>query len=1240
MSYKNVQYGRSHVRRNYARVQTNVELPNLIAVQTDSFKWLLKDGFASLFKEISPIKDREEGNRFELTFGSHEFEEPKFSIQEARMYKTNYSRKLYCNVTLENKETGEIKEDRIFMGDFPVMTPSGTFITRGSERVIVTQIVRSAGVFFSSEIDKKTGRQIYSGQVIPTRGAWIEYEMGNKGIWFAKLDRSKRVYLTAFIRALGVGSGIQMEDLFFGRGSDKYPVNPKLIEHFENTHNKDESIQIDDGIANLYESIKPGEKTSVENARKAIAQRLFDKRRYDLAEVGRYKVNEKLNVVNRAIGFRLAKDFINPETGEVILAAGTEVSAKAYVDGKTIDTIKILNDNRKFLKKTALDIINEERDDDDKVEADELLMLDGTTNVILEVLDVIVGNQEQGTTVRLLGNDQDETAVHVVLSDIFASISYYFNLHAGVGRIDDIDHLGNRRLRLIGELLLNEARTGMLKVEKSIRDKMSTANDTKSVTPELLINNRPLVQEMNQFFNTDQLSQFMDQINPLAELTHKRRISALGAGGISRDRAGFEVRDVHPSHYGRICPVETPEGQNIGLINSLASYAHPNKFGFIETPYLKVHNNKDDKDYIEGKVPARVWIDPESKPIYLTAYDEEKYCIAQANVKTELDPKTNQILIVEDKIIGRKATEFIEFDKMDIDYIDVSPKQVVAVGTSCIPFLEHDDTTRALMGANMQRQAIPLLKPEAPIVGTGIEYRVARDSGLAVVADCDGTVVSADGTCVKVLDTEGKLHTYPLIKYQRTNDSTCCNQRPIVVPGEEVKNGETVLADGQSMDQGELALGRNVVIAFMTWNGYNFEDAVIMSEKMVQDDVYTSIHIEQYTCEARDTKLGKEQITGVLEGVASDTIKNLDENGIIIVGSEVKEGDTLVGKTTPKGETVATPEEKLSLALLADNAKDVKVTSLKVPPHGGGIVCKVERFDRKSGADLQPGVNEVVRVYIVQKRKISEGDKMSGRHGNKGVISNIVPIEDMPYMPDGTPIDILLNPQGVPSRMNIGQVLEIHLGMAAKKLGVKVATPVFDGVTQEDLIQIMNEAREKDLREMEEDSRNARAPIDEAGKTYLFDGRTGRRFDHKISVGVMYMIKLNHMVDDKLHARSSEGPYTLVTQQPLGGKAQNGGQRFGEMEVWALEAYGAAHTLQEMMTIKSDDMIGRESACKAIVQGTEFPEPGVPEAFRAMIKELQGLGLSVKLVDQNDHDVANDSLADQIAETRAGKRSL
>ncbi len=1213
MSYKNVQYGRTRVRRNYASVQTNVELPNLIEIQTKSFAWFLDEGLKALFKELSPIKDHGDGEKFELHFMEHYFEEPKYTIKEAKLHKVNYSRSLKVHVALENKETGEFKDDTVFMGELPMMTPWGTFIINGSERVVVTQIVRSAGVFFSEEVDKKSGQSIFSGQIIPTRGAWIEFEKNNKNIWFAKLDRSKKVCLPTFIRALGVKSNIEMINLFLGE-REEVDLRPKnIIEIFQNSFDKDESFGEDDAVKKLYDNLRPGEKTSADTARKFIASRLFEVRRYDLAKVGRYKVNKKLDAIARAIGHRLANDIVNPETGEVVLPAGTEITyRKDPQTGKS--TADILAENREAFRKTY----------------EYELMLQGDS-VVLETLDVLVKTNEGDVKVRILGNDQREDRCHVVLSDIFATISYYINLHAGVGKvvgkIDDIDHLSNRRLRLIGELLQNQFRMGMVKVEKNIRDRMSTSAEVKSVTAQNLVNIRPLTSTFREFFGSSQLSQFMDQINPLSELTHKRRLSALGQGGISRDRAGFEVRDVHSSHYGRICPVETPEGQNIGLINSLASYAKANEFGFIETPYLVVKKDKETK---------RAIITDEVR--YFTADKEEEFIIAEANVNMEKDQNTGELCIVDDKLIARHFGEFIETDRMNVDLIDVSPKQVVAISTACIPFLEHDDTTRALMGANMQRQAIPLLKPEAPFVGTGIEYKAAKDSGVAICSDVDGVVEYVDGLKIVVRDMKGDLHTYELNKYERSNHSTCVNQRPIVVPGEIVKVGD-VLADGSSMDQGELALGRNVVIAFMTWNGYNFEDAVIMSERLVQDDVYTSIHIEEYTCEVRDTKLGKEEITRDLDGESKDSIANLDEEGIIRLGAEVKEGDTLVGKVSPKGITEPTPEERLTQALFSDNSKDVRVTSLKVPHGGGGIVHKIERFSRKGGAELPPEVNEVVRVYITQKRKISEGDKMSGRHGNKGVISNILPIEDMPFMSDGTPVDIMLNPQGVPSRMNIGQVLEIHLGMAAKKLGVHVATPVFDGLTHEDLVDIMNEARAKDILEGKENPANERAIIDENGKTYLYDGRTGRQFDNKISVGVMYMIKLAHMVDDKLHARS-EGPYTLVTQQPMGGKAQNGGQRFGEMEVWALEAYGAAHTLQEMMTIKSDDIIGRNKVYKAIVDGEPLPTPGIPEAFRALIKELQGLGVSVKLIDNNGVDVANKSLVGEFAEAQASKRGL
>ncbi len=1209
MSFKNIQYGKTRVRRNYARVQTNVELPNLIEVQTGSFKWFMENGIKELFTEISPIKDHGDGEKFELIFGDYDFDEPKYSVPEAKIHNVNYSQALKVNVQLFNKETGEIKEDKIFMGEFPVMTPWGTFIINGSERVVVTQIIRSAGVFFGKEVNKKSGRANYSGQVIPTRGAWIEFELGTKDIWYAKLDRSKKIPLSTFIRALGIKSNREINRLFFGEDENG---KPKESEFMNNTFLKDQTFGEDDAIKELYDKLRPGEKTSADTARKFIASRLFDIRRYDLASVGRYKVNKKLDVIQRAIGHRLAEDFINTETGEVILPAGTEISYHIARD-QVKNTVDILSENRQFLSKTL----------------EYELMLEGNT-VTLEFLEVLVKTSDGDKRVRLIGNDQREDRNHIVLSDIFAAVSYYINLHDGVGRIDDIDHLGNRRLRLIGELLQNQFRIGLTKLEKNVRDRMSTSVDSRTVMPQNLVNIRPLSSTIREFFGSSQLSQFMDQINPLSELTHKRRLSALGQGGLSRDRAGFEVRDVHTSHYGRICPVETPEGQNIGLINSLATYAKVNQYGFIETPYLVVRQETDS----EGNHKAVITTEEK----YLTADKEEKYIIAQANINMNVDEATGEITIKDDKVIARRAGEFLEVNKKDVDLVDVSPKQVVAVSTACIPFLEHDDTTRALMGANMQRQAIPLLKPEAPFVGTGIEYKAAKDSGVAIVADCDGVIEYVDGYKIILADNRGVRHTYDLVKYERSNHSTCVNQRPIVKVGEVIKVGD-VLADGSSMEQGELALGRNVVIAFMTWNGYNFEDAVIMSERLVQDDVYTSIHIEEYDVEVRDTKLGKEEITCNLDGESKESIANLDEHGIVRLGAEVKEGDTLVGKVTPKGQTEPTPEERLSQALFSDNSKDVRVTSLKVPHGGGGIVSKIEHFTRKDGAELPPAVNEVVRVYIVQKRKISEGDKMAGRHGNKGVISNILPIEDMPFMEDGTPVDIMLNPQGVPSRMNIGQVLEIHLGMAAKRLGVHVATPVFDGVQQSDLVEIMEEAHQKGIEIAKLDSRNFVAPIDENGKMYLYDGRTGRRFDNKISVGVMYMIKLAHMVDDKLHARS-EGPYTLVTQQPMGGKAQNGGQRFGEMEVWALEAYGAAHTLQEMMTIKSDDIVGRNQVYKAIVDGKQIPAPGIPESFRVLIKELQGLGLSVRLVNNEGDDVTNDSLVEKIAEAQASKRGL
>jgi DNA-directed RNA polymerase subunit beta len=1141
----------------------------LIEVQTKSFAGFIDYGLKELFKEISPIKDH--GEKLELYFGDYEFDEPKYSIPLAKKNDANYARSLKVDVKLVNKETGEIKEQRIFLGDFPWMTPWGTFIINGAERVIVSQIIRSAGVFYSSQVDKRSGKILYYGQIIPTRGAWIEFEMGTKEIWYAKLDRSKKIPLTTFLRAMGLNTNRDIMELY---GSGRFLMN---------TFEKDDAFGTDDALEQLYDKLRPGEKATPEGARNYLSGRLFDNRRYDLASVGRYKVNKKLDIMNRVLILgldrcRLANDLIDPETGEVVYEAGTTITRNEY---------QFLKENRHLYRVTK--------------EYEQ--MLEGNS-VVLEILELEYTNhQGEKETIKLIGNDQSQVVNHITLSDILAAVGYYINLHDGIGKIDDIDHLGNRRLRLIGELLQNQFRIGLTKMEKNVRDRMSTTTDNRNIVPQNLINIRTLTSSIREFFGSSQLSQFMDQINPLSELTHKRRISALGAGGLTRDRAGFEVRDVHVSHYGRICPIETPEGQNIGLINSLATYARVDQYGFIETPYLVV-KQKGNKTIVTDEV------------LYLTADKEEEYYIAQANIKVNDNRE-----VEDDIVIARHNGDTYEIKREMINLMDVSPKQIVSVSTACIPFLEHDDANRALMGANMQRQAIPLLRPEAPFVGTGIETKAAHDSGVAIIADVDGVVEYVDARKIILRLKTGRLREYSLIKYDRSNHSTCVNQKPIVRRGEEIKKGD-VLADGPSMDQGEMALGRNVTIAYMTWNGYNYEDAIVMSERLIKDDVYTSIHIEKYEVEVRDTKLGKEEITRDLENDRKEAIANLDEFGIIRLGAEVKEGDILVGKVTPKGQTDPTPEERLSHALFSDNSKDVRNTSLRVPHGGGGIVHRIEHFSRKEGAELPPGVNEVVRVFIVQKRKITEGDKMSGRHGNKGVISKILPEEDMPYLEDGTPIDVMLNPLGIPSRLNIGQVLEIHLGMAAKKLGAYIASPVFDGVENDDLEEIMKEAG-----------------MDLDGKTVLRDGRTGNVYDNRISVGVMYMIKLAHMVDDKLHARS-EGPYTLVTQQPMGGKAQNGGQRFGEMEVWALEAYGAAYTLREMLTIKSDDIVGRNKVYKAIVDGEPIPNPGIPESFRVLVKELQGLGLSVRLIDnETGEDVANKSLVEEIAQATFAKKA-
>jgi len=1220
LSYKKVVYGKDRVRRDYARIQTNVEMPNLIEIQTKSFEWFLNEGLKELFEEISPVTSQNE--KLELQFGEYRFGEAKVSVQEAKRNKANYTKPLEVDFSLvfyedePNPETGEKEVSRIanqslFFGEFPVMTPSGTFIINGSERVIITQVIRSAGVYFAKEVEKKTGAVLYSGQIIPTRGAWIEFETGKRDIWYVKFDRSNKLPLTTFLRALGLNSNRDIINLF------------GMSEHLQNTFVKDTSFGSDDALRELYDKLRQGETATTDAARKYIASRIFENKRYDLASVGRYKVNQKLDVFERLTAFGLNKVLLDQNIyrevdgkEELLYERGTELNK---------EIVSFLKENRELIRRTF----------------EYEIMLEGDS-VTLEVLDLEIEIDGEMQKIRVLGNDQSETKNRITLSDIFASISYFMGLNIGLGKVDDIDHLGNRRLRPIGELLQNQARQGLMKLEKSIVSKMSTAKEFKTLVPDDLINGKTLLTTIQTFFATDQLSQFMDQVNPLSELTNKRRISALGSGGLTRERAGFEVRDVHTSHYGRICPIETPEGQNIGLISSLATYSKVDKYGFIQTPYFKVHQIGD-KTYVSNDYR------------YYKADEEEKYYITQANVEMhktiyqekdliKIDdryfiniegkeigvfeaeeagkPEYYTLDIVSKEVVARYRGENIEIAREMIELMDVSPKQIVSVSAALIPFLEHDDANRALMGANMQRQAVPLLKPEAPIVATGIETQAAHDGGSAIVSTVNGTVEYVDSNVVIIRDEDKKTETYELLKFERSNDGTCINQKAIVEVGEKVKKGD-VIADGLSMDRGELALGRNVVIAFTTWHGYNFEDAVIMSERLVQDDVYTSIHISVYEVDVCNTKLGAEYVTRDLDNEKKSAIANLDEEGIVRIGAKVGAKDVLVGKVSPKGQTVLSPEEKLSQALFSDRSKDVKNTSLRVPHGGGGIVLKVERLKRSDGHELKTGVNETIKVYVVQKRKIGIGDKMSGRHGNKGVISLILPEEDMPYLEDGTPVDILLNPQGIPSRLNIGQVLEVHLGMAAKKLGLNIATQVFDGVTNEDLQKIMEEA------EMSPD-----------GKTTLYDGQTGEPFDNPVAVGVMYMIKLNHMVDDKIHARS-EGPYSLVTQQSMGGKAQNGGQRFGEMEVWALEAYGAAYTLQEMLTIKSDDMIGRNKVYKAIVDGKPIPEPGVPESFRVLIKELQALCLDVDLIDaKTKENVANKSIIAEAEEARKSVKDL
>ncbi len=1170
MNYKNVNYGKKSERRSYSKIRTDVDLPGLIEIQTESFKWFVEQGLKEVFEDMSPITSFNQN--LKIYFDSYYFEEPKYDIVQSKLRRINYSRPLKVMVHLENSQLeGSVLSEEVFMGDIPYMTPVGTFVINGAERVIISQIIRSSGVYFAREVDKKTGDIKFSGTVIPTRGAWLEYEEGSKGIWYGKLDRSKKIPLTTVLRAYGLSSDQQIIDLF---GEN---------EHLTYTFEKDTTSNSEEAAAEIYSKLRQGELATPEGARALIQQRLFDDNKYDLQKVGRYKYNIKLDVLQRAKGLTLARDVVanedifDDETGELLYTAGTKI---ALVGEKIVDEVYNKLDKARAAFRYQIDL-------------GETLGEDPYN----EILFVNVVKGEHSEEVKIIGNDHREESLHITLSDILASVSYFMNLYSGVGNIDDIDHLGNRRLRLIGELLKNQFRIGFSKLKKNIEDRMSTIELDKA-TPQNLINIKPLTSSLKEFFGSSQLSQFMDQINPLAEITQKRRISALGTGGIARDRAGVEVRDVHNSHYGRMCPIETPEGPSIGLITSLATYAKVNKYGFIESPYFVVKENNGVK-YVSDEI------------VYLSADDEAGKVIAAAS--TLLDENGQ---IIEDKVIGRRNGETEMVSKYEVDYMDVSPKQIVSVAASCVPFLEHDDATRALMGANMQRQAVPIINPESPIVGTGMEYRAAKDSGSALIASAAGIVEYVDAKKILIKENDGKMKKYELYQFLRSNSATAIMHRPIVSVGEYVEAGD-IIADGQSMKNGELALGRNVRIAFMTWEGYNFEDAVIMSEKMVYDDVYTSLHIDEFEIDARDTKLGPEEFTYEIPNVNEASKRNLDANGIIIPGSEVKEGDILVGKTTPKGQTDPTPEEKLLLAIFGEKTRDVRDSSLRVPHGGGGVVQSVQHFSKAKGDELSPGVNEVVRIFIVQKRKIQVGDKMAGRHGNKGVISNILPLEDMPFTADGQPIDIMLNPQGVPSRMNIGQVLELHLGIAAKKLGIKVATPVFDGATIKDIEEIM-----------------AEAGMSPDGKEVLYDGRSGEAFENPVTVGIMYFVKLSHMVDDKLHARNV-GKYTLVTQQPMGGKAQNGGQRFGEMEVWALQAYGAAHTLREMMTVKSDDLVARDSTFNSIVDGKQIPESSIPESFRVLTRELQSLGIHVELINEDGENEVNRSIVDfKIRETK------
>lgn len=1165
LKIKEVKYEKAS-RKDFAKVGDYIEMPNLIKVQKDSYDWFIEEGLGEVLKDISPIEDYS-GNLVLEFFDYYMEEKTKYSVEEAKERDATYSTRLHVKVRLINRETGEIKEQEIYLGDFPLMTDSGTFVINGAERVVVSQLVRSPGCYYGEEFDTKTGKRTYNSTVMPLRGAWLEYETDGNDIFWVRVDRTRKVPVTTLLRAIGIATDSQIIDLF---GKE---------EMLKATINKDTIKDQDEALIEIYKKLRPGELPTVDAARNLFNGLFYDNKRYDLAKVGRYKFNQKLALATRIKDKVSANDIVDSETGEVFVQAGEIISEEVAeeIQDSGINIVDIMVGDKKVR------IIGNSTCNIHKVlPTVDLSKLHIKELVNYNVLKNIIDNTSEEELLKALEERMDELVPkHITTEDMIASINYLLNLSHGLGKPDDIDHLANRRIRCVGELLQNQFRIGLTRLERVVRERM-TIQDLDVVTPQTLINTKPITSAIREFFGSSQLSQFMDQTNPLSELTHKRKISALGPGGLTRERAGFEVRDVHYTHYGRLCPIESPEGPNIGLISALSSFAQINEYGFIETPYRKV--------------------DPETHKLtdiveYMSADVEDNYIIAQASEPVNEDGK-----FVHPRIRVRFKNEVIEVDSDKVQYVDVSPKQLVSVAAAMIPFLEHDDAKRALMGANMQRQAVPLMITESPIVGTGIEYRAAKDSGILVLAEDDGVIKKVTCDSITVKYKNGKTVVHKLRKFKRTNGGTCINQKPIVKKGEKVKKGDAI-ADGPATQNGEMALGKNVLVAFSTWEGYNYEDAILINERLVKEDVFTSIHIEEYDCECRDTKLGAEEITRDIPNVGDDSLKDLDENGIIRIGAEVRPGDILVGKVTPKGETELTAEERLLRAIFGEKAREVRDTSLRVPHGEAGTIVDVKIFTRDNSDELGPGVNQIIRCYIATKRKISVGDKMAGRHGNKGVISRVLPEEDMPFMPDGTPIDILLNPLGVPSRMNLGQVLEVHLGGAAKALGWKISTPVFDGATEEDVKELL-----------------AKAGMSEDGKMTLYDGRTGDPFASPITVGVMYMLKLHHLVDDKIHARST-GPYSLVTQQPLGGKAQFGGQRFGEMEVWALEAYGAAYTLQEMLTVKSDDVVGRVKTYEAIVKGENVPEPGVPESFKVLVKELQSLGLDVRLYSEDNQEL-------------------